>query len=101
MTLPEALFGEAVVRYYTDEACTQEYTGGFDGNTPAGTYYVLVEVAETENYEGISGAQAVRASFTVADGGSLVWLIAVLSCVLAAEVIMLICLLAKRRREVE
>ncbi len=100
-TLPEALFGEAVVRYYTDEACTQEYTGGFDGNTPAGTYYVLVEVAETENYEGISGAQAVRASFTVADGGSLVWLIAVLSCVLAAEVIMLICLLAKRRREVE
>lgn len=100
-TLPEALFGEAVVRYYTDEACTQEYTGGFDGNTPAGTYYVLVEVAETENYEGISGAQAVRASFTVEGGGSLVWLIAVLSCVLAAEVIMLICLLAKRRREVE
>ena len=100
-TLPEALFGEAVVRYYTDEACTQEYTGGFDGNTPAGTYYVVVEVAGTENYEGISGAQAVRASFTVEGGGSLVWLIAVLSCVLAAEVIMLICLLAKRRREVE
>lgn len=49
-TLPAAKFGTAVVKYYTDEACTNEFIGDFSATTSAGTYYVKVTVAGTADY---------------------------------------------------
>ena len=42
----------ATIKYYTDEACTNEYTGSFD-NAPAGKYWVELSVESTANYDGI------------------------------------------------
>lgn len=51
-TKPVPKFGKNKVqtKYYLDAAYTSEYTGSFNYSTPAGTYYVLAFVAETENY---------------------------------------------------
>ncbi len=48
--------------FFTDEECTQSYTGGFNSTTDAGIYYVQVSVADTADYTGYS----VVYSFTVA-----------------------------------
>ena len=62
-TKPVPKFGKDKVqtKYYLDAAYTSEYTGSFLYSTPAGTYYVLAFVAETENYNYIEQ----RSSFTV------------------------------------
>lgn len=49
-TLPTAKFGSVTVTYYTDADRLIAYNGAFDQNTPAGTYYVTVRVAGTNNY---------------------------------------------------
>lgn len=51
-TKPSFKFGNANVqtKYYLDEERKNEYTETFGIATPAGTYYVLMFVPETENY---------------------------------------------------
>lgn len=62
-TKPVPKFGKDKVqtKYYTDAAYTSEYTGSFNYSTPAGTYYVLAFVEETENYN----YTQQKSSFTV------------------------------------
>ncbi|MCD8285994.1 MAG: hypothetical protein LUD50_02055 [Clostridia bacterium] len=52
-------FGKAVLKYYTDEECTEEITGSI---TASGTYYVRAEVDGTDNY---AGAVSDTLSFTI------------------------------------
>ena len=53
---PVSKFGNPTVRYYTDPNHTEEYTGGMDNDTPAGTYYVVVSVpADGDNYPELTG----------------------------------------------
>ena len=57
----------ATIKYYTDEACTNEYTGSFD-NAPAGKYWVQLSVESTANYDGIS---KVVGSFEIKSGAKI------------------------------
>lgn len=103
-TLPAAQFGNVTVTYYTDQACTIKYEGSFDGNTPAGTYYVVVEVAATDNYEGLTGQNAITASFTVEaaeEASDLIVPIVILACLMVVEIVFLVCLIRKRNTEKE
>lgn len=103
-TLPAAEFGNVTVTYYTDQACTIKYEGSFDGNTPAGTYYVVVEVAATDNYEGLTGQNAITASFTVEaaeEASDLIVPIVILACLMVVEIVFLVCLIRKRNTEKE
>lgn len=49
---PISKFGTSIITYYTDKNFTNKYLGNIE-NLPAGTYYVRVEVLETENYCGL------------------------------------------------
>ncbi len=49
---PQSKWGEVVVKYYTDAACTQEVTDITSAGE--GTYWVVVSVAGTNNYDEIS-----------------------------------------------
>ncbi len=49
---PQSKWGEVVVKYYTDAACTQELTDITSAGE--GTYWVVVSVAGTNNYDEIS-----------------------------------------------
>ena len=62
-TKPVPKFGKDKVqtKYYRDAEYKNEYTGSFNYSTPAGTYYVLAFVEETENYNYIEQ----KSSFTV------------------------------------
>ncbi len=62
-TKPVPKFGmdKVQIRYYTDAEYSSEYKGSFNYSTPAGTYYVLAFVDETENYNYIEQ----KSSFTV------------------------------------
>ena len=62
-TKPVSEFGKdkVQIKYYLDAEYTSEYTGSFNFSTPAGTYYVLAFVAETENYN----YTEQKSSFTV------------------------------------
>lgn len=53
MVAPEAKYGDAIVRYFTDSACTQEYEGDIK-DAKAGTYYAQVYVEDSENYSGLA-----------------------------------------------
>ncbi|MDE6361415.1 MAG: hypothetical protein K2L53_00380, partial [Clostridia bacterium] len=49
---PQARWGDVVIKYYSDAACTQEVT---DINSAGeGTYWVVVSVAGSVNYDAIS-----------------------------------------------
>lgn len=48
-----AKFGEVTVKYYRDEALTDEYTGD-TSKAPAGMYYVVVSVEGNDNYDGLN-----------------------------------------------
>ena len=63
-TKPVSKFGNdnVQIKYYRDAAYTSEYNkDSLNYSTPAGTYYVLAFVAETENYKYIEQ----KSSFTV------------------------------------
>ena len=61
-TAASGIIGGAVIEYFTNEACTDRYTGGFSSTTPAGTYYVKVTVAgDGDNFAALSAVY----SFTV------------------------------------
>lgn len=62
-TKPVFKFGKdkVQIKYYTDAKYSSEYKGSFNYSTPAGTYYVLAFVEETENYNYIDQ----KSSFTV------------------------------------
>ena len=62
-TKPVPKFGNdnVQIKYYRDAEYSSEYTGSFNYSTPAGTYYVLAFVEETENYNNIEQ----KSSFTV------------------------------------
>ena len=61
ITEPQARFGEATIKYFTDAARTKVYEGDF---SEAGTYYVEVSVAGTDDYDGILASVY---SFTVTE----------------------------------
>ena len=50
-TSAQALFGNYVVRFYTDAECQTPFTGSFDANT---TYYAKFTVEQTNNYDGLA-----------------------------------------------
>ena len=52
-TLPSAAFGTPLVEYFLDSDCSVPFEGEFENATDAGTYYVRISVAGTDNYEGI------------------------------------------------
>lgn len=57
--IPTARFGNAVVEYFLDEACTRRFEGDIrDAKT--GTYYVRVTVEGTKNYTGLKDVYALR-----------------------------------------
>ena len=61
-TAASGIIGGADIEYFTNEACTDRYTGGFSSTTPAGTYYVKVTVAgDGDNFAALSEVY----SFTV------------------------------------
>lgn len=62
-TKPVSKFGNdnVQIRYYRDAEYKNEYKDSLNYSTPAGTYYVLAFVAETENYNYIEQ----KSSFTV------------------------------------
>ena len=61
--LPSAKFGNIVVAYYTDADCTIPIDfGAFTNGTPAGTYYVVVTVADSTNY---TSPEPIKGEFTV------------------------------------
>lgn len=62
-TKPVSEFGKdnVQIKYYLDAEYSSEYTDSLNYSTPAGTYYVLAFVAETENYN----YTEQRSSFTV------------------------------------
>ena len=61
--LPSAKFGNIAVAYYTDADCTIPIDfGAFTNGTPAGTYYVVVTVADSTNY---TSPQPITGEFTV------------------------------------
>ena len=49
-TLPQAKFGDVIIKYYTDAELENQYTEAFNSSTPTGTYYVYYEVPESENW---------------------------------------------------
>ena len=52
---PSAAFGDVVVTYYADEAHLEQLDRGFfTSATNAGTYYCVITVEGTDNYDGIS-----------------------------------------------
>lgn len=61
--LPSAKFGNIAVAYYTDADCTIPIDfGAFTNGTPAGTYYVVVTVADSTNY---TSPEPIKGEFTV------------------------------------
>ena len=50
-TLPQAKFGDVIIKYYTDVELKNQYTEAFNSSTPTGTYYVYYEVPESENWK--------------------------------------------------
>lgn len=61
--LPSAKFGNIAVAYYTDADCTIPIDfGAFTNGTPAGTYYVVVTVADSTNY---TSPGPIKGEFTV------------------------------------
>lgn len=56
-TIPTPTFA-----YFTDASCLDPFSGVFGGDTDAGTYYVRVTVADTDNYDGYEAVY----SFTIA-----------------------------------
>ncbi len=61
--LPSAKFGNIAVAYYTDADCTIPIDfGAFTNGTPAGTYYVVVKVADSTNY---TSPEPIKGEFTV------------------------------------
>ncbi len=54
MVAAKAKYGEVIVRYFTDSACTQAYEGTL-ADAKAGTYYAQVYVEDTDaNYSGLT-----------------------------------------------
>ena len=61
--LPSAKFGNIAVAYYTDADYTIPIDfGAFTNGTPAGTYYVVVTVADSTNY---TSPEPIKGEFTV------------------------------------
>ena len=58
--LPSAKFGDLVVTYYNED---DEPVEMFTSGTPAGTYYVVVTVADSTNY---TSPEPIKGKFTVA-----------------------------------
>ncbi len=57
--IPTARFGNAVIEYFLDEACTRRFEGDIrDAKT--GTYYVRVTVEGTKNYTELKDVYALR-----------------------------------------
>ncbi|MDE6549916.1 MAG: hypothetical protein K2M44_00205, partial [Clostridia bacterium] len=70
-----------IIKYFTDEACTNEYTGSFE-DAPAGKYWVQLTIESTDNYEGLS---KVVGSFEIKSGASLE---VALTCMIATVVVL-------------
>ncbi|MDE6550749.1 MAG: hypothetical protein K2M44_04565, partial [Clostridia bacterium] len=70
-----------IIKYFTDEACTNEYTGSFE-DAPAGKYWVQLTVESTDNYEGLS---KVVGSFEIKSGANLE---VALICMIATVVVL-------------
>lgn len=64
-TVPVPEFGSVSVKYYTDASLQNEFTGAFDEQTNAGTYYVLIAVEGNDNYTGLTLGEGGTLSFTV------------------------------------
>ena len=66
---PSAAFGDVVVTYYADEEHLEQLDrGSFTSATNAGTYYCVITVEGTDNYDGISEERSFeikKASVTV------------------------------------
>ena len=66
---PSAAFGDVVVTYYADEEHLEQLDRGFfTSATDAGTYYCVITVEGTDNYDGISEERSFeikKASVTV------------------------------------
>ncbi len=91
---PCAKYGEAKISYYTDEACTVEFTGSFE-EAKAGVYYVRVTVSEGNNYRSLAGTY----SFTVGEATSLLWLYITLGVLAVGGLAFLSVLLIKKKRD--
>ena len=52
-------------KYYTDAACTAEYTGDIDETMPVGTYYVLATVEGCNNFFELETEVADAATFEI------------------------------------
>ncbi len=57
---PSAAFGDVVVTYYADEEHLEQLDRGFfTSATNAGTYYCIITVEGTDNYDGISEEKSI------------------------------------------
>lgn len=89
--------GQVIIKYYTDEACTQEFTGDIS-KAPEGSYWVVAIVEATENYEGI---QSIPYAFSI-EGGFNVGLVVsgiVISVLLLGAVLALVLITIKKRQK--
>lgn len=95
---PVAKFGEAVIRYYYDEACTQEIEGDIT-ELAAGIYYAKATVADTSNYSDAETKFAIEvlSNFIYPNGGLDVTLFV---CIFASQFLVgIYALLFVRRRK--
>ena len=53
ITLPTAKFGSVQIAYYTDAEHLAPYEGGFTQTSPVDTYYYVLTVEGTDNYDGL------------------------------------------------
>ena len=57
--LPEAEWGDVIIKYYMDEACTQELDRDI-ADADMGTYFVRVTVLDTINWDGLESVYSVE-----------------------------------------
>ena len=96
-----AAAGEPVVKYYLDEACTEEYTADLS-EAQAGTYYVVVTVADCNNWSKLEKSYSfvVNPSFAVVNNNLELWPYIVLwSSQIVALTLALIFIRKKRKKQ--
>ncbi len=94
---PKAKFGETVVKYYTDEACTKEYKGDLK-KAKEGTYWVKAYVEGNDNYDAVESAVIMinlEKGFNKAAAATLITLSAVM---LAAVLVLTLVINSKKKK---
>ncbi|MDE6188924.1 MAG: hypothetical protein K2G37_01390 [Clostridia bacterium] len=90
-------YGKATVKYYTDEACTQEYTGNLS-DAGKGTYYVVVEVEGNANYKGCRQTFTVAVSGNGSNAGLIVGIVLAVVALLAVGAVVIVIVLKKKKK---